>query len=157
MDDAKETAALEARGAGAALPPGRLVRVAVAFYGALFAAAVAWRWLKDGSWPWRFGEAAPSWPLPLRIAAGLALGAALIVASRRWTNRSVAGRRLARELEALVAGVSTAQALLLAALSGIAEEAFFRGALQPRVGWLAASLLFGLAHGRSLRARWLSR
>lgn len=157
MDGAKETAALEARGAGAALPPGRLVRLAVAFYGAVFAAAVAWRWLNDGSWPWRVGESAPLWPLPLRIAAGLALGAGLILASRVWTSRSAAGRQLARELGALVAGVSTAQALLLAALSGIAEEASFRGALQPRVGWPAASLLFALAHGRSLRARWLSR
>ena len=28
----------------------------------------------------------------------------------------------------------------------MAEEALFRGALQPQVGLLAASLLFGLAH-----------
>ncbi len=30
--------------------------------------------------------------------------------------------------------------------SGLAEEMFFRGALQPQVGWLVASLLFGLLH-----------
>ncbi len=36
--------------------------------------------------------------------------------------------------------------LLLAALSGVAEETLFRGMLQPRVGLVAASLLFGLAH-----------
>ena len=35
---------------------------------------------------------------------------------------------------------------MLAFLSGIAEEALFRGALQPKVGLVAASLLFGLAH-----------
>jgi membrane protease YdiL (CAAX protease family) len=28
----------------------------------------------------------------------------------------------------------------------VAEEAFFRGALQPHVGLVAASLIFGLAH-----------
>ena len=37
-------------------------------------------------------------------------------------------------------------------MSGFAEEAFFRGALQPRVGWLAASVLFGLAHFAPSRA-----
>jgi membrane protease YdiL (CAAX protease family) len=80
------------------------------------------------------------------VLAGLGTGAALVVASRVWTARSAAGRALAAELGALVAGLTTRQALWLAALSGLAEEAFFRGALQPRVGWLAASLAFGLAH-----------
>jgi membrane protease YdiL (CAAX protease family) len=36
--------------------------------------------------------------------------------------------------------------LLLAVLSGVAEETLFRGMIQPRVGLVAASLLFGLAH-----------
>ena len=34
----------------------------------------------------------------------------------------------------------------LALVSGAAEEALFRGALQPEVGLVIASLLFGLAH-----------
>jgi membrane protease YdiL (CAAX protease family) len=42
--------------------------------------------------------------------------------------------------------VSAREAILLAALSGVAEEAFFRGALQPQVGWPVATALFGLAH-----------
>jgi membrane protease YdiL (CAAX protease family) len=50
------------------------------------------------------------------------------------------------ELAALVRGLTPAAALLLAAVSGLAEEALFRGALQPALGWLAASALFGLAH-----------
>lgn len=154
MDDAKETAALEAGVAGLALAPARLVRTAIAFYAVLLAAALGWRFLVDGQSPWRVSDAAPSWPLPIRIAAGLSLGAALILASRAWTSRSAAGRRLARELAPLVAGVSSSQALVLAALSGIAEEAFFRGALQPRVGWFAASLLFGLAHFHPRLRAW---
>jgi membrane protease YdiL (CAAX protease family) len=28
----------------------------------------------------------------------------------------------------------------------VAEETFFRGALQPTLGWLPASLIFGLVH-----------
>ena len=34
----------------------------------------------------------------------------------------------------------------LALASGVAEEAFFRGALQPHVGLVAASLIFGVVH-----------
>jgi len=35
---------------------------------------------------------------------------------------------------------------ILSLLSGFAEELFFRGALQPIIGLIPASLLFGLAH-----------
>ena len=36
--------------------------------------------------------------------------------------------------------------IVLAVASGLVEEAFFRGALQPRLGLVVASLVFGLAH-----------
>jgi hypothetical protein len=42
--------------------------------------------------------------------------------------------------------VSLGRAWLFAGASGLAEEAFFRGALQPRVGWLAATLIFAATH-----------
>jgi membrane protease YdiL (CAAX protease family) len=155
MGDAKDSADLGSPRTSAPPSPERFVRIALGFYAALFAAACAWRFGVDGIAPWRASAAVVPWPLSARIAAGLALGAALIAASRLWTARSTAGRRLADELAAVVAGLTARQALLLAAASGLAEEAFFRGALQPRVGWLPASLLFGLAHfhpRRDLRA-----
>lgn len=37
--------------------------------------------------------------------------------------------------------------IVLAAVAGFAEELLFRGMLQPRMGLVAASLLFGLLHG----------
>lgn len=159
MADAKETAGLQPRDTGRPPAAARLVPLALAFYAALFAAAVAWRVVADGVWPWRVGSTAPPWPLAGRVAAGLAFGSGLIAASRLWTERSSAGQRLAQELASVVAGLTTTQAVVLAALSGLAEEAFFRGALQPRIGWLAASLAFGLAHfhpRRELRAWSLS-
>ncbi|MFI5320345.1 MAG: type II CAAX prenyl endopeptidase Rce1 family protein [Myxococcota bacterium] len=146
MADAKESAALSPQAAARFGPLPRLLPLALAFYGALLGAAVAWRSLVDGVGPWTAGALSPPWPLGARIGAGVALGAALIGTSRVWTSRSEAGRRLAAELGRLVGGLSTPRVCLLAAASGLAEEAFFRGALQPRVGWLAASLLFGLAH-----------
>ncbi len=56
------------------------------------------------------------------------------------------GRALAQRLAEILGPLSGAQVVVLALASGLAEEAFFRGALQPRVGLVIASLLFGLAH-----------
>lgn len=137
-------------------PPGRPPRrhvplplgLVAGFYGALLAAAWIWRELADGVPPIRAVGAEPDalagWPG--QLALGLAAGAALAFVSRAWTRRSAAGARLAEELARLLGPVGPVRALLLALLSGVAEEAFFRGALQPRVGLVAASLLFGLAH-----------
>jgi len=154
MQDAKETAGLECQPAGVSPLARRLVPIALALYALLLLAAVGWRWLADGQLPVRAGSGEP-WPIWARVISGVGCGLALVAASRAWSARSEAGRRLSEELAGLVRGLSTARVLLLAAISGIAEEAFFRGALQPSVGWLAASLLFGLAHfhpRRELRA-----
>ncbi|MCS5634940.1 MAG: CPBP family intramembrane metalloprotease, partial [Myxococcota bacterium] len=50
--------------------------------------------------------------------------------------------------------IGVPNAVLLAFASGIAEEMFFRGALQPRVGLVAASVLFALLHFLPRRALW---
>jgi membrane protease YdiL (CAAX protease family) len=53
----------------------------------------------------------------------------------------------------LVRQASFGELILGAAMAGFSEELFFRGLLQPRVGLVAASLVFGLLHGPS-RALW---
>jgi len=56
-------------------------------------------------------------------------------------------RGLADELAPqLIDGARPAHLVLLAALSGFGEEALFRGALQPVLGLVATSLLFGVLH-----------
>lgn len=122
------------------------VRLVLGFYALMAAAAVAWRLLADGVLPWAESPARLAAPILWRVAAGLAAGGALVVVSRVWTERSAAGRALAEELARLLGPLSPGRAWLFAAASGIAEEAFFRGALQPRVGWLAATLIFAAAH-----------
>jgi membrane protease YdiL (CAAX protease family) len=124
------------------------VGAAVGFYAALGLVAVLWRLWIDGVWP-----LAPTGVAPgdaVRPAAALILGAAagagIVVGTRWWTRSLASGERLARAMAALLGPLSTRDVVALALASGLAEEAFFRGALQPRVGWLAASLLFGLAH-----------
>jgi hypothetical protein len=122
------------------------LRLVLAFYGGMGALALVWRLGVDGVLPWAEGPSHAVLPLPVRAGAGLATGAALVAASRVWTARGAAGRALAAELSRLLGPLSAGRALVLALVSGLAEEAFFRGALQPRVGFVAATLLFGAAH-----------
>ena len=56
-------------------------------------------------------------------------------------------RRLSDELAPhLVDGAKRRDLVLVSILSGVGEETFFRGALQPEIGLLASSLLFGVLH-----------
>jgi membrane protease YdiL (CAAX protease family) len=126
-------------------PQSALVRRALIFYGAFMAAAIAWRvgfqgeslllatpadqvhWLRD-------------------VALGLAGGALVIVASSEITARTRMGTALAQALGAALGPLRTRDCVVLALVSGVAEEALFRGALQPRVGLVWASVVFALAH-----------
>ena len=77
---------------------------------------------------------------------GLAVGLVSVWVSRWWTEHSHSGEQMARAMAATLGSLSVPNALLLALASGLGEELFFRGALQPRVGWLVSSLLFGAVH-----------
>ena len=141
--------------AGAADVGKAIVPIAVAFYAVLLALAAGFAWATDGSLLYASQEAARRGISPLRDVAVGAFAAALVVAaSRLVTRRTRWGEALAGALAALIGRRSTAECLLLAAASGVAEEAFFRGALQPQVGIVAASLLFGLAHFAPRRDLW---
>jgi len=125
-----------------------LVPLAVAFYAVMGVVALAWRLLVDGQGPFFAApEAAPEGsPLFQHALLGLLAGGGVIVSSRLWIRHSRMGRALARHLAEILGPLSGAQVVVLALASGLGEEAFFRGALQPRVGLVLASLLFGLAH-----------
>ena len=126
-----------------------LVPLAVAFYAVMGAVAVAWRLLVDGQGPFFVapGTVVPEVSLLLRHALlGLLVGGGLIVSSRFWIRYTRIGRVLAQRLAEILGPLSGVQVAVLALASGLGEEAFFRGALQPRVGLVLASLLFGMAH-----------
>ena len=56
-------------------------------------------------------------------------------------------RRLSDELAPrLVDGAKRRDLVLVSIISGVGEEAFFRGALQPDIGLVTSSLLFGILH-----------
>jgi membrane protease YdiL (CAAX protease family) len=126
------------------LAPGRLYRFAWGLYLFLALAGVVWIGIQRGRIPLSLFLDTRRWWLDL----GLGAGAGLLLLGL-W---SVAERifPLARELEARLAQalgpLSGSEALALAVLSGFAEELFFRGAVQGSLGWVAATLLFGLLH-----------
>lgn len=127
--------------------PRSLLRLALLFYGSLFAAAALWAELAGRSLFFASpAAAAREIELSRDLAVGLLAGAIVILISRQMTERTRWGEELALALAAVLGKLSIRECALLAILSGVAEEAFFRGALQPQVGLVAASLLFGLAH-----------
>lgn len=80
------------------------------------------------------------------LAGGAALAAALLGLWALGRRLFPAGREVEREIAALLGPLSREEALSLAVLSGLAEEIFFRGALQSWLGYLPAALAFGLLH-----------
>jgi membrane protease YdiL (CAAX protease family) len=133
-------------------PPGRLYRFAWGLYLFLALAGVLWIGAQRGVIPLSLFVDPRQWwlDLALGVSSGLLLLAVWWGAERVFP--------LARELEARLASVlgplTVSEAVGLALLSGFAEELFFRGAVQGTVGWIGATLLFGLLHsgpGRAFR------
>ncbi len=126
---------------------------AVAFYVGVLVLAAIWSMLmsagllpilaipKDKTLPW--------W------LAGVGAALAIVVVTALAERHSPALRRLSAELGDLVAPVTLPRVLVLAGLSGICEEALFRGPVQQTLGLVPAALVFALLHG-GLSRRYLA-
>ena len=135
---------------------GQWVGWALVFYGLLAGVALVWSAWAGTPWAFADGEAERAGVSWLRDGvAGLACAAAVIAVSELLTRRWPRARELAAELGSLLGPLGLRHCLILAACSGFAEEVFFRGVLQPRLGWLGATVLFGLAHIPPTRTLWL--
>jgi membrane protease YdiL (CAAX protease family) len=88
------------------------------------------------------------------VGIGAVAGMGVIRLSRELTLRTRWGEALADALAGAIGRLSVGKCIVLALASGVSEEAFFRGALQPLVGLLAASVIFGLAHFAPRRDLW---
>ncbi len=108
------------------------VLLQVAFGGTVLAL-----WVTDGVDP-----SAPT----LDVAAGVGLGLATVLATRLMSARFAWARRIDDEFREMLAPLDARNVASLAFMSGLAEEMFFRGFLQPHLGLWATSLLFGAAH-----------
>jgi membrane protease YdiL (CAAX protease family) len=151
-DDSSAPEAPEKSSGRGQKPP--IVRSANLFYGVMFVVA-----LIASVWGPPFGfasaEAAAAgvrWGRDL--SAGLVAGVLVVAVSHLLTRTTHWGDRLGRGLAEVLGPIDTRTAIWLGLVSGIAEELLFRGVLQPAVGYVAASLLFGLAHLAPRRDLW---
>jgi uncharacterized protein len=78
----------------------------------------------------------------MTLAATLFLIALSLYCSRNFSW----ARQLEAEFSKVLVPMRIWEITALGAISGIAEETFFRGAVQPVLGLIPASLVFGLAH-----------
>jgi membrane protease YdiL (CAAX protease family) len=125
-----------------------LVRLGLYFYGAMMAIALVWRMGFYGE-SILFASAQDELEglhLGRDALIGLVVGLAVVLASRVMTRATGWGEAMARALGESLGRISVPDALLLAVASGLGEELFFRGALQPRVGLILATVLFGAVH-----------
>ena len=134
-------------GSRSTAPPPLVVPLAAVFYAAMIAGAWLWLWLGDRL-P-ILGVAAIG-EHGIWAAAGLGLGAGLggALALERLARRSGAVHRCERRIAALLGPLRDGQILQLSLLSAIAEELFFRLALQDALGLPAAVAIYaGLSTG----------
>lgn len=128
----------------------RILALTLGVYGALAAvglAFAAWRgrpFLLAHPEPWLALEA-PIGALA-SLAAGVAVACVTLVATRLAVRRARWARELHVAFREVLGPLDTLAIAVLALASGVGEEVFFRGALQPSLGFVPTSLLFGLVH-----------
>ncbi|MEQ9322862.1 MAG: CPBP family intramembrane glutamic endopeptidase [Polyangiaceae bacterium] len=114
--------------------------------------------LRDGV-PWMHPEPwmAMSPGLALAASAGLGLVLSLVVigGTRLTVSRLAWAKRLHIDLRPIAHGLSLGQIVLIALFSSLGEELLFRGLVQPWLGLLPTSVVFGLCHQMPGQARWV--
>jgi uncharacterized protein len=128
------------------------IKAAALVYGFLAAAAVIWGVLRDNPDIFHHPDALVDPPMPWTVgillggAAGVAFGLGISRITRFTVYRFRWARALHIEFRGLFGPLRDVEVLAFATLSAVAEEMFFRGALQPAVGLIGSSLIFGALH-----------
>lgn len=128
----------------------RRIRMAVVFYGLLALAAVTWAFFRDRPNLYHHPDAWLTLGFPrstlLALVLGIAVALGVVAGTRVLVRRTRWARNLHEEFRALLGPLSSTEIAVFAVASGVAEEAFFRGALQPDLGLVITSVLFGAVH-----------
>lgn len=128
----------------------RITTLAFVVYTPLTLGALAWAWFGGDRFAWTLAEpwlVAPYWQrLTLSLGMGLALALAVVALTPILIRRTEWARALHAELREIVSPLSSSEITWLALASGFAEELFFRGAMQPVLGLMITSVIFGAVH-----------
>ena len=129
------------------------IKIAVAIYGLLAVIAMLVAvFFRDTLDIYHHPEGLPETPFPLLAgvvlggAAGVAFGLGISWMTRFTVYRFAWSRALHTEFRGLFGPLRDGDILAFAVLSAVAEEMFFRGALQPILGIVPTSLVFGMLH-----------
>lgn len=95
---------------------------------------------------YRLADRSAPWKLLVSPLAGVALGLAVVFLTRLGVHRFEWARRLHRDFRGLLGALSFRDILVLAVASSVGEELLFRGALQPWLGLIPATMVFALLH-----------
>jgi membrane protease YdiL (CAAX protease family) len=121
-----------------------LVQMAAWMYGLMTLGALVWgglRGLHEGWWTFS------GWmDVPPAVALALALGLMSVWFSQQLDNRVAGIRKLGDRFASILGGVTTREAIQLAALSSVGEELLFRGCMQQEWGIWPATILFAIVH-----------
>jgi membrane protease YdiL (CAAX protease family) len=122
-----------------------IIRKATQWYLGLMIVSVGWLYFqKQLRWSLFLQNDRTEFMIDLGVGTALAL---LLVLFSLSADRNFSwARQLKREFQKVLTPLSSGKILLLGLTSGLAEETFFRGALQNSMGLIVASLLFGAAH-----------
>jgi uncharacterized protein len=119
----------------------RFVGLAAVFYAALLFAAVILG-LLGGRDVLALGDSAP-----FGLYVGVVTACGTVAFGALLYRLLPALRRISDELAPhIVDGATKRNLVLVSVFSGVGEEAFFRGALQPVLGIMVTSILFGVLH-----------
>lgn len=131
---------------GRPAPPHSRAALVIGLYGALALFGLLLSAGRGDADVYRLVEVRAAWWHVVSPLVGVALGLAVVLASRLVTTRSAWGRALHDDFHALLGDISGREIAILALASAVGEEVFFRGALMPWIGLVPQAILFGLLH-----------
>jgi hypothetical protein len=143
---------IEHRSGNVPLTRSRIIRLEMTLSGVLLGTAILWNWARGLGLFGHFHVTAGDVAIGVGGAVGLCL--TLPFLTSEWASRVLLLREMKGVWDDILTPLGKSLTLLeiavLAVLSGVSEEVFFRGVVLPEIGIVGASVLFGLLHPLNL-------